>query len=99
MEEKIILRFLYENFIIVIFFFLILWMIFIGLVLPEVPERKGWDDELWQICTHAGLYQCNDLQKVYYICIRGMQEFENKNCTYFDNQTQFQRATDSRRRN
>jgi len=79
----------------VIFIYLI---IVLNIDVYEEPEGV-WDDRLWQYCTHAGLFTCDELKQVYYICIRGQTEFENKNCSHFDNKTGFERATDPRRRN
>ena len=88
-----------KTFKIIIGLIIFIYLIFI-LNIGIYEEPKGeWDDQLWLYCTHSGLFTCEELKQVYYICIRGMTEFENKNCSYFDNKTQFERAIDPRRRN
>jgi hypothetical protein len=86
----------YFRYIILIIFFF--WIILIQIFAIETSNQK-FDDELFLICSKPQFYSCEDLEKVFYICVSGIQEFERKGCTYFDNKTILERQIDPRRKN
>jgi hypothetical protein len=88
-----------NNFKIIILIIFVLWLILILVFGKQFPDNEGFNDELFLICTHSGLYGCEDLKRVYYVCVNAMEEFENKNCSYFDNKTTIERQLDPRRKN
>lgn len=67
--------------IILILFYLIPFMFI-------TEEIEGFNDELFLICTHSGLYSCEDLERAYYNCNSARNWFDLKNCTFSNNQSE-----------